>query len=68
MDINTLRALSTVLVALAFIGICWWAFSPRRKQKFNEAAQLPFADEEHEVHQKGSLKDQLLALLGRGKK
>lgn len=45
MDINTLRALSTVLVALAFLGICWWAFSPRRRQRFNEAANLPFADE-----------------------
>jgi len=45
MDINTLRALSTVFVALAFIGICWWAFSPRRRQKFKEAAQLPFADD-----------------------
>ena len=46
MDINTLRALSTVLVAIAFVGICWWAFSPKRKKKFDEAAQLPFADEQ----------------------
>ncbi len=46
MDINTLRAFSTVLVAIAFVGICWWAFSPKRKKKFDEAAQLPFADEQ----------------------
>ena len=45
MDINTLRALSIVLVALAFIGVCWWAFSPKRKKRFEDAAQLPFADE-----------------------
>lgn len=46
MDRGTLGAIATVLVALAFAAICWWAFSPRRKRRFDEAAQLPFADEE----------------------
>ena len=45
MDINTLRSLATVLVAIAFAAVCWWAFSPSRRKKFDEAAQLPFADE-----------------------
>jgi len=45
MDINTLRSFSPVLVLLAFIGICWWAFSPKRRKRFEEAANLPFADE-----------------------
>lgn len=45
MDINDLRGLSTILVMLAFIGVCWWAFAPKRRKKFDEAAQLPFADE-----------------------
>ena len=45
MDINFLRALSTVFVFLAFLGICWWAFSPKRRKKFEDAAQLPFADD-----------------------
>ena len=38
--------LATVLVTIAFIGICWWAFSPRRKKRFDDAANLPFADDE----------------------
>lgn len=46
MDINTVRGLSTVFVAIAFFGVCWWAYSPKRKKKFDEAANLPFADEE----------------------
>jgi len=46
MDINTLRGLSTVFVLIAFIGVCWWAFSPKRKKKFDDAANLPFADDE----------------------
>ena len=42
MDINTLRSLSTVLVMIAFAGVCWWAFSPSRKQKFEDAANSVF--------------------------
>lgn len=43
---NNLRGLSTVLVMIAFAGICWWAYAPRRKKRFDEAANLPFADDE----------------------
>jgi len=50
MDINDLRGLSTVFVLIAFISVCWWAFSPSRKKSFNDAANLPFADEDQ--HQK----------------
>lgn len=46
MDINTLRGISTIFVLLAFIGVCWWAFSPKRRKKFDEAARLPFADDD----------------------
>lgn len=45
MDINTLRGLSTVFVMIAFLGVCWWAYSPKRKSQFDQAAQLPFADD-----------------------
>lgn len=48
MDINTLRSVATVLVAVAFVAVCWWAFSPSRRKRFDEAAQLPFADEPKE--------------------
>lgn len=45
MDIDLLRALSTVFVFVAFLGVCWWAFAPKRRKKFEDAARLPFADE-----------------------
>ena len=55
MDINDLRGISTLFVLIAFLGICWWAYSPSRKQRFNEDANLPFADEEqHERAQQPS--------------
>ncbi len=45
MDINTLRGLATVFAMIAFIGVCLWAYSSRRKTGFDEAANLPFADD-----------------------
>jgi cytochrome c oxidase cbb3-type subunit 4 len=45
-DINTLRALSTLLVFVAFIGVVFWAYSSKRKQAFDEAANLPFLDDD----------------------
>ncbi|MBU3070127.1 cbb3-type cytochrome c oxidase subunit 3 [Aestuariicella sp. G3-2] len=55
MDINDFRSLSTVLVFIAFIGVCWWAFSPSRKKQFDDAANLPFSDDE--INNLGSSKD-----------
>ena len=46
MDINDLRGLSTLFLMVAFIGLCIWAYSSKRKKTFDEAANLPFADEE----------------------
>jgi len=45
-DINTLRVVSVVLGSIAFLGVCWWAFTPKHKERFEEDAKLPFADEE----------------------
>jgi cytochrome c oxidase cbb3-type subunit 4 len=46
MDINTLRGISTILVMIAFIGVCLWAYSSSRKDRFEEDANLPFQDDE----------------------
>jgi cytochrome c oxidase cbb3-type subunit 4 len=46
MDINDLRGISTALLLIAFIALCIWAFSGKRKQSFDEAANLPFADDD----------------------
>ena len=51
MDSGTLGAISTVLVTIAFFGVCYWAFSPKLKKRFEEDAKLPFADDEIENKQ-----------------
>ena len=42
------RSLVTLASFISFIGIVWWAYSGRRKSSFDEAAQLPFADDDSE--------------------
>jgi cytochrome c oxidase cbb3-type subunit 4 len=46
MDINDLRSIHTVLAFLCFIGIVVWAYSGRSKRRFEEAANLPFTEED----------------------
>jgi len=46
MDINDLRGISTIFLMVTFLGLCIWAYSSKRKKAFDEAANLPFADEE----------------------
>ena len=42
MEVNTLRALVTVVSFATFIGIVWWAWSRHRADDFSQAANLPF--------------------------
>jgi cytochrome c oxidase cbb3-type subunit 4 len=51
MDINDLRAGFTVLTFIAFIGVCVWAWSSRRKGSFDSAAQQPFSEDDEKMHQ-----------------
>ncbi len=45
MDVNDLRAASTLFMFLAFIGIVFFALSRHRRAGFDEAAQVPFLDD-----------------------
>jgi len=46
MDLNLARSIITVLSLVAFVGIVVWAYGSRRKSRFDEAARLPFADDD----------------------
>lgn len=46
MDVNELRSLLTVLSLGCFVAICVWAYSTRAKAGFDEAARLPFIDDD----------------------
>ena len=46
MDLTTLRSITTVLVFVTFIGVWIWAWSSKRKKAFDEAANLPFVEDD----------------------
>ncbi|ENK2327420.1 cbb3-type cytochrome oxidase subunit 3 [Vibrio vulnificus] len=46
MDFGTIHSIYTVVLFVSFIGIVAWAYSKKRKESFDEAANLVFADEE----------------------
>lgn len=49
MDAGIWRGIFTAVMLLLFIGICFWAFSSRRKADFDEAAQLPLEADSDET-------------------
>jgi cytochrome c oxidase cbb3-type subunit 4 len=46
MDVNDMRVVVMLLGLVLFLGIWGWAWSSRRRAAFDEAAQLPFIDDE----------------------
>ena len=46
MDINLLRSIVTVVAFVVFIGIVVWAWSVRNRTRFEEAARLPFENDD----------------------
>lgn len=55
MDINTLRAILTLLTFSAFIGVWVWAWSARQHQRFDDSARQIFSDKDTRLHQASAL-------------
>ena len=46
MDVNTLRSALTVVTFILFLCIVVWTLSKRRSAEFEEAANLPFGQDD----------------------
>lgn len=46
LDVNFWRSTTTVLSLFVFLGILLWAYSPKHKSEFDEAALLPFQNDQ----------------------
>ena len=46
MDINLIRSLLTVAAFVAFVGIVWWAYSPSRKKRLEDAGRSVLEENE----------------------
>jgi cytochrome c oxidase cbb3-type subunit IV len=42
MDLTTLRIAATLASLATFLAIAWWAFARHNRERFDEAAQIPF--------------------------
>lgn len=50
MDLGLLRGFIAVLTLLTFLGICWWAYRPGNRERFEEDALMAFEpDEANEI-------------------
>jgi cytochrome c oxidase cbb3-type subunit IV len=54
MDVNDLRVVVMVSGLMLFIGIWIWAWGSKRRSAFDEAARLPFADDEPPARRAGA--------------
>ena len=44
MEMNWFRGAMTVIWMVLFLGIAWWAYSPKQKKRFDEASRLALDD------------------------
>ena len=58
MDINDLRTLVTVLSFVVFAAIVTWAYSSRQRERFKEAANLPFVEPDEPLPASNQSKNQ----------
>lgn len=40
MSLSILHSIATVIAMVAFFGICWWAYSPKNRQRFEDDASI----------------------------
>ena len=46
MDINDVRGLGTIFALFSFLCIVAWAYSSRRKDRFEDDGMIPFMDDD----------------------
>jgi len=46
MDESLVQSVWTVVVVVLFVGIVIWAWSGKRKKEFDEAANIPFNEDD----------------------
>ena len=51
MDVSIVQSVWTLVVLVLFVGIVIWAWSGKRKQDFDEAANIPFSEDDKPIEQ-----------------
>ncbi len=45
MSLSLWHSIATIVAMAAFFAVCWWAYSPKNRQRFEEDAKLVFNDD-----------------------
>lgn len=61
-DVGTFRGFLTLMLMVGFVGICVWAYSPRQKKSFEDAALLPFKNPGDDLDKKAASNNEPPAL------
>ena len=56
LDTETIRGLLLVVLFIAFIGVCVWAWSSKRNKVFHQASLLPLEEDDGEIPVNGVTK------------
>ncbi len=48
MDYGLLQGIWTIMVMVFFLGVVFWAWSKKRKKEFDDAAMIPFREDNDE--------------------
>jgi len=48
-DFGLVRGLIALITLATFVGICWWAYRPANRSRFEADGLLAFADDEVEA-------------------
>jgi cytochrome c oxidase cbb3-type subunit 4 len=46
MDAGTIRGTGTLILLVSFVALCVWVWLPAQRRRFEEAARLPFLDDD----------------------
>jgi cytochrome c oxidase cbb3-type subunit 4 len=56
MDIGTFHSIWTVIIFVLMAGVTWWAFSKKRKSRFDEDANMIFDEPPSNTDTEGEVK------------
>ncbi len=55
MNYGLWHSIATVLAVVAFAGVCWWAYSPANRKRFEQDALMPLdTDPLHQQRTQGA--------------
>lgn len=56
-DYSLMHSVATVFAFVAFCGVCWWAYRPANRERFEADGRLPLENDPIALHKQNSLQE-----------